>query len=424
MQQERLTPKAFVLGFQHLFAMFGATVLVPFLTGLDPSIALIGAGCGTIIFHLITKRKVPVFLGSSFAFIGGICAVTQYGMEGVTSEQVFQNIPKVQGGVIVAGAIYLVFALLVYLIGTKRIKKIFPPVVTGPIIMLIGLNLSPTAISMASQNWWIAIVVMLVVILISVFDKGFFKLVPVLIGIAAGYLLCLILDATHLYTYLGAAQPFIDFTSVKEATWFFDFKKLQLPQFDFLAITTIAPIAIVSFMEHIGDITTNGAVVGQDFYKDPGLHRTLMGDGIATMFAGLIGAPANTTYGENTGVLAVTKMYDPRILRIAACYAIIMGLIGKLGAILQTIPQAVMGGICIILFGMIASIGLRTIKEADLDFKKSRNLMIITLILALGMGIGSNGATLHIFGVSITFSALFIATLVGIVANLVLPENV
>ncbi|MCI8497106.1 MAG: uracil-xanthine permease [Clostridiales bacterium] len=424
--KEPLTAKHFILGIQHLFAMFGATVLVPALTGLNPALALLGAGVGTFLFHFITKRKVPVFLGSSFAYVAAIQIV----MDNDPT-----NIPKVQGGIIVAGIVYILLSVLVYFVGVERIRNLLPPVVTGPVIIVIGLTLSPTAITSASTCWPLALVVVAVIIIFMCFTKGFFKLVPVLFGLMAGYLLALIFDLTGTTSFFLAdnAAHFIDFSIIENADWITNFFGLwTAPQFDIAAISTIAPLALVTFMEHIGDITTNGAVVGQDFFKDPGLHRTLLGDGIATSFAGLLGAPANTTYGENTGVLAVTKMYDPRVIRLAAVYAIILALFGKFGAVLQTIPTAVMGGVSLILFGMISSVGLRTMSEAKLDFSNSRNLIIVALILVVGLGLSSASLDwlFNLFGASnspfanLSFSGLFIATLTGIILNKVLPKDV
>ena len=398
------TLKNGVLGLQHLFAMFGATVLVPITIGLNPSVALFTAGLGTIIFHLITQKKVPVFLGSSFMFVPVIGAVVAE-----------KGIPTAQGGIIVAGLFYGLFSLLVYLIGADRIRKLLPPIVTGPVIIVIGLTLVPTGISMASVSWPLAIIVLLTIIIVSIFTKGFFKLVPVLLGILIGYLAAVISD-------LAFNTSFIDFSSIASASWISPFWKFDgsfftLPQFEISAILLIAPVAIVTFMEHIGDITTNGSVVGKDFFKDPGLHRTLLGDGVATLFAGLLGGPANTTYSENTGVLAVTKIYNPAILRLAAVFAIFLSLIGKFSAFLGSIPTGVLGGAMIILFGMIASIGIRTLAESNFDFSHSRNLIIVAMILVLGLGLGGG---LSIFGV--TISGTVLAVLTGVVLNLVLPD--
>ena len=396
-----------VLGMQHVLAMFGATVLVPYLTGLNPSIALICAGIGTLIFHAVTKGIVPVFLGSSFAFIGATALVLKS-----------QGIAILKGGIISAGFVYVVMSYIVLKFGVEKIKSFFPPVVVGPIIMVIGLRLSPTALSMAGyannafdvDSLIIALVVVVTMIFISILKKSFFRLVPILISVAIGY-------------FVAYLMGDVDLTKVAEASWIGlpadGWEVLTtLPKFTFTGVIAIAPIALVVFIEHIGDITTNGAVVGKDFFKDPGVHRTLLGDGLATMAAGFLGGPANTTYGENTGVLAVTKVYDPAILRIAAIIAIILGLIGKFGVILQTIPTAVMGGVSIILFGMIAAVGVRTIVEAQLDFSHSRNLIIASLIFVLGIAIGD----IAVWG-TISVSGLALAALVGIVLNKILPED-
>lgn len=429
---QKLGPKDYALGVQHLFAMFGATVLVPLVTGLNTSVALVTAGVGTLIFHMCTKFKVPVFVGSSFAFMSAIGAA-------VASK----GIPYAQGGIIVAGFVYLIFALIAYFVGPDKIKSVFPPVVTGPVIVVIGIGLADVAIKDAfglsaggevlsafqatgfnassSVSVLIAAFTLLVVIACQMFAKGFFKLVPILIGLACGYILCVILHFCGIYT--------MDFTPVAEAAWINipyvteDF--FTLPKFDTGIILSIAPIAIVTLMEHIGDITTNGTVVGQNFFKDPGLHRTLLGDGLATMVAGFFGGPANTTYSENTGVLATTKVYNPQILRIAAVFAIIIGFFGKFGAVLQTIPSPVKGGVELMLFGMIASIGIRSLAEANLDFTRSRNLAIVALILVSGLGIYMIGGIPVIVGeISINLSGLFVATILGVGLNLILPEDI
>lgn len=403
--KNRYRGRDFVLGIQHLFAMFGATVLVPILTGLNPSIALLGAGIGTIIFHICTKGKVPVFLGSSFAFIPAIQLIMADG-----------GITYVQGAIIVAGALYLVLSVLVYFLGAGFIKKLFPPIVVGPVIIVIGLSLAGSAIGNASNNWLLAAITTISIIVYMIFLKGFFKLIPILLGILTGYLFGVIFEFTGFTELIGADS--MNFAQVGAAKWWA--LEFQWPAFSIGAILTLAPVALVTFMEHIGDITSNGAVVGKDFYQDPGLHRTLLGDGVATMVAGLLGAPANTTYGENTGVLAVTKNYDPKVLRIAAVYAIVLGLIGKFGAILGTIPTAVLGGVSIVLFGMISAIGLRTLINAKIDFNHSRNMIIVALILVLGLGIGGIGG-IQLGNTGVSLSGLFVATVVGIVANLVLP---
>ena len=396
-----------VLGLQHILAMFGATVLVPFLTGMNPSIALLSAGVGTLIFHFCTKRIVPVFLGSSFAFISAIALVLRD-----------SGIGAVKGGIIAAGLVYVFVSRIVKIYGVEKVKSFFPPVVVGPTIVVIGLRLSPTALSMAgytnghfdTHSLIVSGVVVLSMVFISVLGKSFFKLVPILISVVLGY-------------FVAMALGMVDFTPIKEASWIglspdALHSLTTMPEFSLTSILAIAPIAFVVFIEHIGDITTNGAVVGKDFFANPGISRTLLGDGCATIVAGLLGGPANTTYGENTGVLAVTKVYDPAILRIAAVYAIILAFIGKFGVILQTIPTPVMGGISIILFGMIASVGMRTLIEAKLDFSHSRNLIISSLILVLGIGIDN-----MVIWRTVSLSGLAIAALCGVILNKIFPEN-
>lgn len=402
------TKTKLVLGMQHVLAMFGATVLVPFLTGLNPSVALLTAGVGTLLFHLCTKGIVPVFLGSSFAFIGAISLV----LKG-------EGIGAVKGGVISAGIVYILMSLVVKKFGVEKVKSFFPPVVVGPIIMVIGLRLSPTALNMAGysnghfdvKSLIVALLVVICMVTISVLEKSFFRLVPILISVIVGYVAAVLLGM-------------VDFAPLHMANWIgFSGEGLRdlltLPHFTFTGVLAIAPIALVVFIEHIGDITTNGAVVGKDFFKDPGIHRTLLGDGVATIVAGFLGGPANTTYGENTGVLAVTKVYDPAILRIAACYAIVLSFIGKFGVILQTIPVPVMGGVSIILFGMIASVGVRNLIEANLDFSHSRNLIIASLIFVLGIAIDN-----IVIWRTVSLSGLAIAALVGVVLNKILPDNI
>lgn len=404
--------KKVVLGLQHVLAMFGATVLVPLLTGLDPSLAILGAGIGTLIFHAVTKGKVPVFLGSSFAFITAI-ALT---LEG-------SGIGAVKTGIIAAGLIYVLVAGLIKLFGVQRVHSLFPPIVTGPIIIVIGLRLSPTAINDAffhtvdgaSVFYWqgvvVAMAVLITMIIVSIFAKGFFQLVPILISVIVGYLLALAMGMVN--TAEIAAAPWIGLSA--EGIQYLK----AAPEISWSGILAIAPIALVVFVEHIGDITTNGAVVGQDFFQDPGIHRTMLGDGLATIVAGLMGAPANTTYSENTGVLAVTKVYDPSIIRIAAIFAIVLSMFGKFGAFIRTIPGPVMGGISIVLFGMIASVGLRILINAKLDFSHSRNLLIAAVILVMGIGIDN----LPIYG-DITISGLAIAAIVGVIMNKALPEEI
>lgn len=397
----------FILGIQHVLAMFGATVLVPFLTGLNPSIALISAGVGTLIFHLCTKRIVPVFLGSSFAFIGALTLVLKN-----------EGIGAIKGGVIAAGLIYVIMSFLVKTFGVEKIKSFFPPIVTGPIIMLIGLRMSPTALNMAgyangkfdTKSLIVAFSVILTMVSITMMKKSFLRLIPILAAVIVGYIVA---------TILGM----VDFSVVSQAKWIGLSTEaasdlFTMPSMSLTGIIAIAPIALVVFIEHIGDITTNGAVVGKDFFKDPGIHRTLLGDGLATIAAGFLGGPANTTYGENTGVLAVTGVYDPAILRIAACYAIILGFIGKFGILLQTIPLPVMGGVSVILFGMIASVGVRTVVDAQLDFGNSRNLIISSIIFVLGIAVDN----ISIWQ-TVSVSGLALATFSGVVLNKILPKD-
>lgn len=397
----------FILGIQHVLAMFGATVLVPFLTGLNPSIALISAGVGTLIFHLCTKRIVPVFLGSSFAFIGALTLVLKN-----------EGIGAIKGGVIAAGLIYVIMSFLVKAFGVEKIKSFFPPIVTGPIIMLIGLRMSPTALNMAgyangkfdTKSLIVAFSVILTMVSITMMKKSFLRLIPILAAVIVGYIVA---------TILGM----VDFSVVSQAKWIGLSTEaasdlFTMPSMSLTGIIAIAPIALVVFIEHIGDITTNGAVVGKDFFKDPGIHRTLLGDGLATIAAGFLGGPANTTYGENTGVLAVTGVYDPAILRIAACYAIILGFIGKFGILLQTIPLPVMGGVSVILFGMIASVGVRTVVDAQLDFGNSRNLIISSIIFVLGIAVDN----ISIWQ-TVSVSGLALAAFSGVVLNKILPKD-
>ena len=397
-----MTPRHLILGLQHTVAMFGATVLVPLLTGLNPSVALFTAGVGTLVFHLVTGRMVPVFLGSSFAFIAPILAAKEAGF----------SLSAIGGGIAAAGLVYVLFALLVLLIGSERVRQVFPPVVTGPVIVVIGLTLAPVAVEMAGKDWLLAVFTFLGAVASAVFFRGLFQMVPVLVGVGAGYLLALLLGR-------------VDLSPVREAPWF------ALPAFapaavGWGAVGLRAPVALGTVMEQIGDILTNGRVVGKDFCVKPGLHRTLLGDGLATSLAGLLGGPANTTYSENTGVLAVTRVYDPLVLRIAAGFAILLAFIPKLSALLQTLPQGVLGGISMLLFGMIASIGIRTLAEAEIDFTQSRNLIVVSAILVLGLGGAvANLGTVQVAGTAVPLkvSGMALAALVGVVLNLLLPPR-
>ena len=408
--------KLALLGIQHVFAMFGATVLVPMLTGMSPAVALFCAGVGTWIFHLCTGRKVPTFLGSSFAFIAAIQGAAQICSDNaeIGTDAYLAALPYATGGIIVAGALYLVLALLVRLVGAERVRSFFPPIVTGPVVTIIGLMLAPSAINNITTqigtvnvglNWLVAAVAIAAIFVTSLFAKGLFKLVPILIGIVVGYVAAI-------------CCGMVDFTTIAQAPWL-DLPPFFLPKFDMRAIGLVAPIAIVTFVEHIGDVTASSAVVGKDFIKDPGLHRTLMGDGLATMFAGLVGGPANTTYSENTGVLAATKNYNPLTLEIAACFAILISFLGKFAALITSMPGPVIGGVSIVLYGMIAAVGLRTLVENQVDFTKTRNLLIAAVMLVLGLGADK---AITIGGVAISGVAL--AAILGIILNKILPEKI
>jgi uracil permease len=402
------TGKLVVLGLQHTFTMFGATILVPLLTGLSITVSLFMAGVCTLLFHLITKGKVPVFLGSSFAFLVPIAFVA-YGSHFLMGDRLGldMGLEYAQGGIVVAGCVYLLLAGLVYLFGYKRIASFFPPVVTGPIIICIGLILAPVAIDNASDNWLVALFTFIVVCVVSIFLKGFIKLLPVLCGLVAGYLFAL-------------AFGLVDFTAIGEASWV-GIPNFTLAKFDWRAILVIAPVAIATMVEHIGDIIAISETTKRDYMKEPGLHRTLIGDGLASVLSAMFGGPANTTYSENTGVLVLTGVHKPRVMQVAACFAILMALTPKLGAIIQTIPTAVVGGIMIVLFGMIASIGARNLVENKVDFTQSRNLIISAVILVLGIG----GAALDfvIGTVDFSLSGLATAAIIGIILNKVLPNK-
>ncbi len=401
-----------ILGLQHAFTMFGATVLVPIITGLDISVTLFMAGICTLLFHFITKKKVPVFLGSSFAFIAPMLSVllmkTGAGTveDALASSMAPEALAYARGGIVVAGLVYLVLSALIYTFGVEKVVSFFPPIVTGPIILVIGLKLAPVAIDMASGNWGLAIVSFLIVLSVSIYGKGFFRIVPVIIGLIGGYSVAVVTGN-------------VDFSAVGQATWY-GVPNFQMAKFDLSSIMVVAPIALATMVEHIGDVIAIGATVKKDFMKEPGLHRTLIGDGIATSLSSMFGGPANTTYSENTGVLALTGVWDPSVMRIAACFAIVLGLVPKLGAIIRTIPTSVVGGISIILFGMIASIGARTLVENKIDFTKSRNLMISAVILVLGLG----GAALpvNIGSVSFTMEGMALAAIIGIILNKILPQ--
>ena len=386
-----------ILGFQHVFAMFGATVLVPILTGLSVSATLLWAGLGTLLFHLITKKKVPAFLGSSFAFLAGYAAIAPNKEPELLRYACF--------GVAVAGLAYLVLAALFRAFGANKVMKFFPPVVTGPIIIAIGLNLSTSAINNCETNWFVALVAIVVVIICNIWGRGMVKIVPILLGVIASYI-------------VAACSGLIDFTPVKEATEGADTGLL------ITAVITIVPIAFATMMEHIGDISAISSTVGVNYIQDPGLHRTLTGDGLATTLASLFGAPANTTYGENTGVLTLTKVYDPMVIRLAAVIAVVLSFCPKFAAIIEVMPAATIGGISLVLYGMISAVGVRNLVETHCDFSKSRNVLIAALILVLAIGLNfsaDGGLVFHVGAATITFSGLATGSLVGILLNAILP---
>ena len=408
------TPKMLVFGFQHMFAMFGATILVPILTGLSVSATLLFAGLGTLLFHFLSQGKVPAFLGSSFAFIAGYVAIAPNGEANL--------LPYACLGVACAGLLYPILAALFKVFGSQRVMKFFPPLVTGPIVIAIGLTLSSSAINNASTNWLVAIVAVAVIFIANIWGKGMVKIIPILLGVIVSYV-------------FAAAIGECDFTSVQEAAW------IGLPVmwdntvfsifgegFDsglaITAIITIMPLAFATMIEHIGDICAISSTVGENFIENPGLHRTLLGDGLATALASLFGAPANTTYGENTGVLALTKVYDPRVVRIAAIFAIIASFCPKFSALVAAMPAGTIGGVSLILYGMISAIGVRNLVENHVDLAQSRNVIVVSLILSLGLGITFSAAGAISFtagAITLKFSGLAVAAIVGIVVNAILP---
>ena len=407
------TPRMLILGLQHMFAMFGATVLVPILVqgyGLPLSIqtTLLFAGLGTLLFHVCTKFKVPAFLGSSFAYLGGFSTVaTMPAYEGLDPET---KLAYALGGIVIAGLLYLVLALLFKVLGAKKVMRYFPPIVTGPMIIMIGLNLSGSAINNASTCWWLALVAMAIIVVANIWGKGMVKIIPILLGVVGSYIVAVI-----------AGQ--VDFSGVSEAS-FLGLQQFVIAKFDVSAILVMAPIAIAAMMEHIGDISAISSTTGKNFIEDPGLHRTLVGDGLATAFAGFFGGPANTTYGENTGVLALSKVYDPRVVRLAAIYAIILSFSPKFDALVNSIPAAIVGGVSFILYGMISAVGVRNIVENQVDLTKSRNLIIAAVMFVSGLGFSSvGGITFTVGGAAVTLSGLAIAALCGVILNAILPGN-
>lgn len=399
--------KTIILGLQHTFAMFGATVLVPILTGLPISTTLLFAGLGTLLFHLVTKGQVPAFLGSSFAFLGGYAAVAPFLEDGSHNTEM---LPYACGGVFCAGIVYLILSALIKGFGAKKVMRFFPPVVTGPIIISIGLILAPTAINNCATNWPVAIIALVTVVVFNIWGRGMSKIVPILIGIIVSYIAALIMGDV---SFEGIGDEAI-----------LGLPPITLMKFDISSIITIMPLALATMMEHIGDISAIGATTGKNYIEKPGLHRTLLGDGLATCLAAAFGAPANTTYGENTGVLALTKVYDPRVMRIAAVFAIILSCVPKVAFVIESIPTATIGGISFILYGMISAIGIRNVVENRVDFTRSRNTIIAALILVCALGFNSiGGISFNAFGATISLSGLAIASLVGIIVNAILPGN-
>ena len=414
-------PRVLILGLQHMFAMFGATVLVPLITGLSVSTTLLCAGLGTLLFHLITGGKVPAFLGSSFAYLGGFAIVAPMLVD-ETGQQTIPNtemLPYACAGVALSGLVYVLFSLLISVFGIRRIMKLFPPVVTGPIIIAIGLILAPSAITNCQSNWLLAFVALGTVIVCNIWGKGMIKILPILLGVLVSYVVALATGA-------------VNFSDVMQADWFgipLDPKAMGLfaidgsPEF-ISAVLTIVPIALATMMEHVGDVASISATVGKNFIRDPGLNRTLLGDGLATSMAGLLGGPSNTTYGENTGVLALTKIYDPRVIRIAAVFAMILSFSPKFDAAINSIPAGIIGGISFVLYGMISAIGVRNVVENQVDFTNSRNLIIAAVILVCALGFNSvGGLTFTVANVAINLSGLAIAAIAGILLNAVLPGN-
>lgn len=426
-------PKMLILGIQHMFAMFGATILVPILVagyfqsacnepltrGLTVSVTLFCAGIGTLIFHVCSKFKVPAFLGSSFAFLGGFYTVANLNTGIYADMSANDKAAYACGGIVIAGLFYLIVALIFKIVGVNRVMRFLPPVVTGPIIICIGLSLASSAINNASTNWLLAFVALAVIVIFNIWGKGMFKIIPILMGVVISYVFALILNAFGFTNPDGSA--ILNFASVSSASWV-GIPKFQICKFDITAILVMAPIAIATMMEHVGDMSAISATVDENFIAEPGLHRTLMGDGLATAFAGFLGGPANTTYGENTGVLELSKVYDPAVIRIAAVLAVILSFIPKFSAIISTMPTAIIGGVSFMLYGMISAIGVRNVVENRVDLTKSRNLIIAGVIFVCGLGF-SDGLTFTIGGTHITLTALAIAAIADIILNAILPGN-
>ncbi|MBR5262172.1 MAG: uracil-xanthine permease [Oscillospiraceae bacterium] len=405
-------PRMLVLGFQHMFAMFGATVLVPTLTGLSVSATLLFAGLGTLLFHLLAKGKVPAFLGSSFAFLAGYFAIAPNGEA--------ELLPYACFGVACAGLMYVILAALFKAFGVNKVMRFFPPIVTGPIIIAIGLSLSGSAITNCATNWWIALVAIVVVIACNIWGKGMIKIIPILLGVIASFV-------------IAALTGNVDFTAVKDAPWIglpFQWNRtvfgLLSGEFDsgllITAVVTIVPLAIATMVEHIGDMCAISSTCEKNYLEDPGFHRTLLGDGLATTLASRVGAPANTTYGENTGVLALSKVYDPRVIRLAAVIAILFSFSPKFAALISAMPASTIGGVSLVLYGMISAVGIRNVVENKVDFTNTRNVIIAALILVLAIGMTyAGGINIPIGNITISLSGLAVAAIAGIVLNAVLP---
>ncbi len=407
-------PKMLILGLQHMFAMFGATVLVPILVsnnyGMPLSIqtTLFFAGVGTLIFHICSKLKVPAFLGSSFAFLGGFQAVSELNVGKFADMTGAEKLPYAMGGIVVAGVMYILVAMLFKVVGAQKVMRFFPPIVTGPMIILIGLNLAGTAVQNAQTCWPLALLSIAVIIVANIWGKGMIKIIPILLGVVIPYV-------------VAAVLGMVDFSGVA-AEQMVGIPQFVLAKFDITAILVMAPIAVAAMMEHIGDISAISATCQKNFIEDPGLHRTLLGDGLATAIAGMFGGPANTTYGENTGVLALSRVYDPNVVRLAAAYAIILSFSPMFDALVNSIPAAIVGGVSFILYGMISAVGIRNVVENKVDLTNSRNLIIAAVILVCGLGF-SGGITFYVGGTAITLTAMAIAAIAGVALNAILPGN-
>ncbi len=408
-------PRMLILGLQHMFAMFGATVLVPIIVstsyGLPLSVqtTLFFAGIGTLLFHVCTRLKVPAFLGSSFAFLGGFLAVSKLDTGIYADMTGAEKLPYATGGIVAAGLLYLVVALLFKVVGAEKVMRFFPPIVTGPMIILIGLSLAGTAVTNASECWPLALLAILVIVVANIWGKGMVKIIPILLGVVVPYLVALVAGMVDL-SAAGAAAPV-------------GLPPFQVAKFDLTSILVMAPIAIAAMMEHIGDMSAISATCGTNFIAKPGLHRTLLGDGLATALAGLFGGPANTTYGENTGVLALSRVYDPRVVRLAALYAVILSFSPKFASVINTIPTAIIGGVSFILYGMISAVGVRNIVEHRVDLTQSRNLIVAGVMFVCGLGF-TEGITFPVGSATVTLTSLAIAALAGVLLNAVLPNRV